>query len=179
MRGKGSVTPKGLVRMNYYSEHNKDIRDAVLKLLGGGCTNAKRVNFSVSYSQNRKRSIVVIELVPCSTIHGLIFIYTRSLSLYDAFSYRNKRFLRIRPSGDALKLINQMNKFILSKIPTFSPISLRRIKEESGSSDSGDQLKKQQIQKLKDRNRIEKEVSRGLRNQIKALRDRERRARSH
>ena len=161
--------------MNFYTEHHPEIRDAVVKLLRGGFPNVKRVNFSVSYAQNRKISIVTVELVPVSVTHGLIFFYTRSLRLMDAFSYRNGRFFRITRSGEALKLIDLINKFILTKIPRLSPIALRRIKEDS-SSDGGDDLKKQQIQHLKDKNRIEQDVSRSLRNQIKSLRTRVRRA---
>ena len=162
--------------MNFYTEHNPEIRQAVVKLLRGGFPNVKRVNFSVSYAQNRKISIVTVELVPVSVTHGLIFFYTRSLRLVDSFSYRNGRFYRIARTGDALKLINLINKFILTKLPRLSPIALRRIKEESGRSDGGDELKKQQIQHLKDKNRIEQDVSRSLRNQIKGLRSRVRRA---
>jgi hypothetical protein len=157
--------------MNFFSENNKELRELVLQLLGGRFSNAKRVNFSVSYAQNRKLSTVVIEVSPCSTVHALIFFYTRSLRLLDAINYRNRRYFRITRSGDALKRIDRINKFILSKIPKLSPIALRRIREED-DSDGSDELMKQQIQHLKDKNRIEQDVSRSLRNQIKGLRSR-------
>jgi hypothetical protein len=163
--------------MNFYSENNNELRELVLKLLGGGLPSVKRINFSVSYSQNRKLSIVTIEAAPRATIQALIFIYSRSLSLYDAIGYRGRRFYRINRSGDSLKRLDKINQFILKKIPRTSPIAIRKIKEGS-VSDTGDEMKDQQIQHLKDRNRIEKETNRSLRNQMKALRARQTRERA-
>ena len=157
--------------MNYYSENNNEVRELVLKLLGGGLSNVKRINFSVSYSQNRKLSVVTIEASPSPTIQGLIFFYSRSLKLYDAIAYRGRQFRRINRSGDSLKRMDRINRFILEKIPRFSPIAIRKIKEAS-TSDSGNELKDQQIQRLKDRLRIQQDTNQGLRNQLKALRDR-------
>jgi hypothetical protein len=163
--------PRRRTSMNYYDDNSHDVRDLVLKLLGAGLTNVKRINFSVSYSQNRKLSAVIIEPSPSSTIQALIFFYTRSLRLYDAIGYRGRRLYRINRSGDSLKRLDRLNQFILKKSPRFSPISIRKIKEET-NSDIGDELKDQQIQRLKDRLQIEKDNNRSLRNQMKVLRTR-------
>jgi len=165
---------KETFEMNYFSD-NSEVRELVLKLLGGGFSNAKRINFSVSYAQNRKLSIITIEAYPSSTIHALIFIYTRSLRLFDVLAYRGRLFRRINRSGDALKRLDRINQFILKKIPRLSPIAIKRIKEGS-NRDSSNDLKTQQIQHLKDRIRIEKESNRSLRNQLKALRARQNRS---
>lgn len=158
--------------MNFFSENNPELRELVLKLLGGGFSSARRINFSVSYSQPRKMSVITIEAYPASAIHALIFFYTRSLRLFDAIVYRQRMFRRINRSGDSLKRLDYINRFILKKLPTFSPIANRRIKE---ASTSGDEVKDQQIQHFKDRIRIAQETNRSLRNQLKALRARQKR----
>ncbi len=155
--------------MNFYSETNNEVRQAVLSLLGEGFENAKRINFSISYSQNRKLSIVTIEISPSALIHGLIFFYTRGLKLYDAIVYRNKRFARLNRSGDSLQRIDRINRFLLDKLPNYSPVALKKIKETASGDDDAKDL---QIQRLKDRLEITTATNRSLRNQIKALRAR-------
>ena len=157
--------------MNYVSENNREIRELVLNLLGSGFSNAKRINFSVSYSQSRKLSVITVEVSPSSTIHALLFFYTRAFSLYDAFIYKSRTFHRLSGVGGSLARMDEINRFMLEKLPRYNPIAARKIAEETGSKCDAE-LKDQQIQRMKDRLRIEKDSNQSLRNQLKALRAR-------
>jgi hypothetical protein len=163
--------------MNFYSEHNAKIDNDVHELLGMDSQGSKRINFAVSYSQNRKLSVVVIEVSPSTIIHSLVFFYTRGLTLLDAWRYRNRQFQRIPRGGDSLQRIDRLNKFILMMIPEYAPVGPRRISEADSVTTADNDRKDQQIQRLKDRIRVEQDISRGLRNQIKTLRANQKRER--
>jgi hypothetical protein len=158
--------------MNYYSENNKELKEAVASLLSISTAAFRRVNFGVSYSQNRKMSMVTIEVYPSSTLQGIILVYTRGLKLYDALTYRSKRFFRISQHRKSLQHLDRITQYLSERIPQFNPVSPRKIDEESDEKDKLEK-KDQQIQQLKDRNRIEKDVSRSLRNQMRVLRARD------
>ena len=161
--------------MNFFSQGNEQIKNDVQDLLGKHFPEAVRVNFGVAYSQNRKLSVVVIEMAPCSIVHSLIFFYTRGLVLYDAWYYRGMTFHRLGRGGDPFNRLDRLNKFILGKIPKYSPLAPREIKESSLDS-SSDKRKDEEIQRLKDRLRIQQDSNRSLRNQLKTSREREKRA---
>ncbi len=151
--------------MNYFSTDN-DLIKSVAHLLGYGHSRAERVNFGVSYSQNRRLSIVTVELAPTVNLHSLIYIYTRGQALYDVLAVKNKRYYRVNQKGDEAEHVGRINKLVMEDIPKRNPINARELDE---NDDSMMQLKDNQIQHLKDRLRIEQERSRSLRNQIKAL----------
>jgi hypothetical protein len=154
-----------------YTTTNREFRESVLELIGTGFTNATKINLGVSYSQNRKLSIVMIEVSPSPIIHSLIFFYTRGLELHDVLCYRQKRFIRVNRSGDAFENVDRINRYLLKHLPKASPIAPKKIDEQTGRNrDVG--IKDEQIQRLKDRIRIHIETNRSLRNQIKFLKDR-------
>lgn len=153
--------------MNYYSEDLELIK-SVAKLLGDGFSMAERVNFGVSYSQNRRLSIVTIELMPTASIHSLIYFYSRGLTLYDVVAYKNKRYFKVNRGSKEFGDVEKINQIVLKYIPKRNPINSREIQEDD---DSMLQLKDEQIQHLKDRLRISAETLRSLRNQIKILKN--------
>lgn len=153
--------------MNYYS-NDKDLIKSVAKLLGDGFSMAERVNFGVSYSQSRKLSVVVVELMPTASIHSLIFFYSRGMTLYDVVAFKNKRYYKVNRGNKEFGDVEKINQIVMKDIPKRNPINARGLDE---NDDSMMQLKDNQIQHLKDRLRIEQERSRSLRNQIKALRN--------
>ena len=127
---------------------------------------AERVNFGVSYSQNRKLSVVTVELSPTASIHSLIYIYSRSLTLYDVLAFKNKRYFKVSRGSKESEHVERINKVVMKDIPKRNPINARELDEDD---ESMMQLKDNQIQHLKDRLRIEQERSRSLRNQLKRL----------
>ncbi|MGD0036480.1 MAG: hypothetical protein ABSC53_04215 [Bacteroidota bacterium] len=153
--------------MNYYTT-NEDVLESVKKLLGGGFSDAKQVNFGVAYSHNRKMSVVVIELSPSTIVNSLLFFYSKGMTLYDVFSYKSKSCFRVAQSGQSVKHIDRINKFLMNGIQRYNPIAQRKIEEEM-NSETEIETKDNQIQHLKDRLSIEQEKNRSLQNQIKAL----------
>jgi hypothetical protein len=160
--------------MNYTSE-NTDLRSWVLSLLGDGFESTRSVSIGVSYGQGRRLTVIVVEVAPTSIVHGLLFFYSRGLRLFGAYVCRNNRFFRISRSKDALQKVDAVNRHLMKSIPKSNPISPRKIREDGASEDSDDR-QDAEIQKLKDqnriqreRNRIEKDMAKSLRNQIKVL----------
>jgi len=156
--------------MNYFTT-NKDVLDSVLKLLGSGFSDARQVNFGVSYTQNRKMSVIVIEVSPSTIVHSLIFFYSKGMMLYDVFSYKSKSCFRVLQSGQSFKHVDKINKFLMNGIQKYNPIAQRKIEEEM-NSETEIETKDNQIQHLKDRTSIEQGKNRSLQNQIKALKAR-------
>jgi hypothetical protein len=115
--------------MNYFSR-NSEIRQSVLRLLGGGFTSATQVSIAVSYAQSRRWSMIEVELSPSSVVHSLIFIYNWNLALHDVLIYRNKRYVRAVQSGAAFKLIEGINQFLWSRIPRYNPVGGARYEIE-------------------------------------------------
>jgi hypothetical protein len=152
--------------MNYVTTIPK-VRDAVMQLLGTGFSDAQKVHIGVTYSQTRKLSIIIIEVSPTPIIHSLIFFYSRNMTLSDVLFYRNKRYVRIGQGGKAFKCVDFINRFLLNKIPRYSPYIQKKIEEEANSEIES---KDNQIQHLKDMLRIQRDTNQSLRNQIKALR---------
>ena len=154
--------------MNYFTT-NTEFRDSVLKLLGGGFSNVTKISIGVSYSQLRKMSVVEIEVFPSSIVHSLIFFYSRTLRLYDVICYKNRRYFRVSQQGSSFKLVDKINRFLMTKIPKSNPLSQRKIYEDA---DEENNMKDYQIQHLKDRLRIEQDTNRSLRNQLKVKKSR-------
>ena len=167
--------------MNYYST-DIDLRQSVASLLKLSPETVKRVNISISYSQNRKKSIVTIEVSPSSTIQALFFVYTRSLTLFDVFSYRSKSVYRISRNARTVQHIDRINRLLLTRVANASLIAPKNITEDD---DEQEKLKQKdlQMQQLKDKNRldrerarIEKNVTKSLRTQLQALKSRKKMA---
>jgi hypothetical protein len=157
--------------MNYFSR-DEDIKQSVLKLLGGGFSKKiERVNFGVAYSQNRKLSVIIIEVAPSSIIHSIVLFYTKGVVLYDAVTFKNKRFFRIVRGTKAFGQVEKISEMLLKEIPKSNPYMARELDEEV-DLDSRLQMKNAQIQHLKDRLRIEAGKNQNLRNQIKVLKHR-------
>ncbi len=160
--------------MNYTSE-NKDLRRWALSLLGDGFESTRSVSIGVSYGQGRRLTVIVVEVAPTSIVHGLLFFYSRGLRLFGAYVCRSNRFYRISRSKDALQKIDAVNRYLFQRIPKSCPIAPRQIREDEPSEDL-DNGKDAEIQRLKDQNRIERErgrierdVVKGLRTQLKLL----------
>ena len=164
--------------MNYYTENNTEIRNAVAALLKCDESSIGRVTFAVSYPHNNRASVVTIEASPESTIRGLFFIYNQDEELCDVLSCRDKVFFRVNGSSENLRCIDRINHLLLKVESDVNPLTPRAMVEDSDGQDNKEKIDTQ-IQQLKDKNRIERErnrsekaVSQGLRNQLKALRAR-------
>ena len=165
--------------MNFYTEDNQEIIAAVAALLKIQQPSIKRVTFAVSYPQSRKPSVVTIEVSPLSTLQCLLFIYARGRTLYDVIAYRSKRFVRVNRAGEAVQHIDHINRYLLTHVANVSPYAPKNITEEDDDEQQKLQQKDQQIQQLKDKNRldrerarIEKNVTKNLRSQLQALKSR-------
>lgn len=152
--------------MNYYTT-NHDVLDSVKSIIGSGFSDAKQVNIGVEYSQNRKMSVIVIELSPSTIVNSLVFFYSKGLALYDVISYKSKHFVRVAQSGQSFKHVDRINKFLMNGIAKYNPIAQRKIAEET-DSDNEIQSKENQIIRLKDLLRIQRDTNASLRNQVKA-----------
>lgn len=151
--------------MNFTSK-NSELRKEVEGLIGEKLSNDGIVNFSVSYSQNHKLSLVVIELSRTAVLHSLIFIYTRGLTLYDVQRYKNKMFHRINFNGHDMKKISFINDFILRNINRSNPVPDRKLKEVVVDN-MKDDVKDFQIKRLRDQMKILRDQIQSLRNQLK------------
>jgi hypothetical protein len=152
--------------MNYFTTQ-KDVLESVKKLLGSGFSDATQVNFGVTYSQNRKMSVVVIELSPSAIVNSILFIYSKGLALYDVISYKSKHYVRVTQSGQSFRHIDRINKFLMNGIAKYNPIAQRKIEEDANSEI---ETKDNQIIRMKDLLRITRDTNQSLRNQVKALR---------
>jgi len=157
--------------MNFYTEDNIEIIAAVAALLMTEQSSIKRVTFAVSYPQNRRPSVITIEVSPSPTLQCLLFIYTRGRTLYDVISYRSKRFVRVSKNREAVQHIDRINHYLLTHVANVMPYAPKNIHEED---DEQEKLKQKdlQMQQLKDRNRVDKNTIQSLRSQMKTLRAR-------
>ena len=152
--------------MNFYST-NKDLLNGLSKMFHISLTKDMRINYSVSYSQKRRLSIVIIELSYTPIVHSLIFFYNRGISLYDVILYDRRKIIRRGPSG-LLKYIDKINKQILKNIPRINRIYHYRIREnEEGRRE--DKLNDIENDNLKNKLRLSKDTISSLRRQIKNL----------
>lgn len=156
--------------MIYYSTDPKTIK-MVNDIFDNELPSEGRVNFSVAYSQNRRMSIVVVEMSRTPIVHALMFFYNRSFGLYDVIRYKQKQWKRLGSSGSSIDEIHQLNKLILKKIPRSNQQGERKIKENL-LIEAECFLQDSQISKLKDQIRILKDQNQSLRNQIKFLKKR-------
>ncbi len=114
--------------MNFETD-NQEIYQAMEDVFGNLPNNSK-INFAADYSQNRKLTAVNVQVENAPYVHGLIFIYSRSIALFDVLKYRNKTVFRQGQLGKLTPQINLINKFILKHIPHMNQLSQRKIKEE-------------------------------------------------
>ena len=126
-----------------------------------------RINYSVSYSQKRRLSIVIIELSYTPIVHSLIFFYNRGISLYDVILYDRRKIVRRGPSG-LLKYIHKINKQILKNIPRINRIYHYRIRENEEGTRI-DKLNDIKNDNLKNKLRLSKDTISSLRREIKNL----------
>ncbi|TSA19510.1 hypothetical protein D4R75_08935 [bacterium] len=158
--------------MNFFTETNEEIKTAVAALLNAELSSIKRVTFAVSYPQNRKPSVVTIEVSPSPTLQCLLFIYTRGRTLYDVISYRSKRFVRVSKNREAIEHIDRINHYLLTHVANVMPYAPKSIHEEDNDEQEKLKQKDLQLQQLKDRNRVDKNTIQSLRSQMKMLRQR-------
>jgi len=74
-------------------------------------------------------------------------------------------------SKNTLKQIERIDQFLSQELPNTGSLARRDIAEDSKTNDEVER-KKQEIQRLKDRVRIEREINRSLRNQMKTIKAR-------
>lgn len=151
--------------MNFFTT-NKQVLEAMSTIFDQKFASNSKVNFAVSYSENRKMTMVVVQVVRAGFYHGLILVFTNSLTLYSVIKF-NKNY--IRNYGIFSKHsppVDIIRKFIFRNIPPYNPLPVRKLKE--GDGDETD-LK---IEKLKNQIGQLKNSSRGYRDEINNLRKR-------
>ena len=122
-------------------------------------------------------TMVVVQVVRAGFYHGLILVFTNSLTLYSVIKF-NKNLLFLIKLSSFEPFINIIcfskrsppvdiiRKFIFRNIPPYNPLPVRKLKE--GDGDETD-LK---IEKLKNQIGQLKNSSRGYRDEINNLRKR-------
>ena len=150
--------------MNFYSK-NKYLLDGMSKMFNISLTKDMRINYAVSYAQNRRVTIVLVELTYSPIIHSLIFFYNRGLSLYDVILYDRRKIIRKGPAG-LIKYIHKINKQILKNIPRINRIYSYKLREnEEGSRE--EEFQEIEIDKLKNQLRLSKDTISSLRRELK------------
>jgi hypothetical protein len=156
--------------MNYYTQ-NKEVLKAMETIFEQKFAANSRIIFSVAYSQHRKMSMVIVQVESAGFSHALILIFTISLALYDVVKY-NKSY--VRKYGIMSKYsppVDTIKKFIFKNVPTYIPITIRKLKEDV--ADDKDDFKienlKNQIEQLKNKNRAYRDEIQNLRSRITLL----------
>ncbi len=152
--------------MNFYSK-NKYLMNGLSKLFGIPLADDMRINYSVSYSQKRRISIVLVELAYTPIVHSLIFFYNRGISLYDVILYDRRKIVRKGSTG-FIKHIHKINKQILRNIPRINRILSYKLREDKEGSRE-DKFDKLEIEKLKNELRLSRDTISSLQRQIKLL----------
>lgn len=132
--------------------------------LFGKSPNSKVVNMAVDYSQGRKLTSVSVQIEGYPLFHSLIFIYNRSVQLYDVLKYKSHTVYRMGQLTQISPQIEIINKFILKHIPHINPQNSRKLNEDSEISDS-------QIEILRSENKMLKDKIQSLRSQMDSFRD--------
>lgn len=157
--------------MNFYST-DKILLEKMSKYFRIPLTDSMKINYSVSYSQMRRLSIVTLELTNTHIIHSLIFFYTRSFGLYDVIYYRQKKMIR-NIDSKFIKYIHRINKKILKNIPKINKHNYSKLKEVNEDSRKNE-MKDIEIENLKNKLRHSKDTVSSLRNQIKTMKEKNR-----
>lgn len=162
--------------MNYYTDDNPDIIAAVAGLLKCEESSIEHVKVAVSNPNNGNDIVMTLEIYPVPTLDALFFIYTGGKTLHDVIAFRGKRFARVNRNGESAEHIDRLNNYLLKHVTDALPGASKEIYTEDDEQDKLRQ-KDQQIKQLQNRNRldrervrIEKDVAKSLRQQIKTLR---------
>ena len=152
--------------MNFETD-NQEIYQAMEDVFGNLPNNSK-INFAADYSQNRKLTAVNVQVENAPYVHGLIFIYSRSIALFDVLKYRNRTVYRQGQLGKLTPQINLINKFILKHIPHMNQLSQRKIKEDVAEDKEDFKIDnlKNQIEQLKNKNRSYRDEIQNLKDRI-------------
>jgi len=160
--------------MNFETKNVK-VYEALTDIFGS-LPNTSRVIFAVDYSQNRKLTAVIVQVENAPYYHGLIFFYTRSITLYDVVKYKNKTLYRLGQLSQLVPQIKLINKFILKNIPHMNPLAQRKLREDADAVDTdfkNDNLKNQ-LEQCKNKNRSFRDQIANLKGKIKILNDKNR-----
>ncbi|HEX2866976.1 MAG TPA: hypothetical protein VHO03_08025 [Ignavibacteriales bacterium] len=148
--------------MNFFTKNENIL--AKMEEIFGKSSNSNLVNFSGDYSQGRKLTSVSVQIEGFPLYHSLIFIYNRSVQLYDVLKYKNHTVYRMGQLTQVTPQIEAINNFILKNIPHVNPQNSRKLNEDSEINDS-------QIEILKSENKMLKGKIQSLRSQMDSLRD--------
>jgi hypothetical protein len=154
-----------------YSTDNTDIKKAMETIFDTKLPQNSKVNFSISYSQQRKLSMVVVQIDGLNFYHALILIYTKSLNLYDVVRY-NKSY--VRKYGLMSKLtppVTIIKNYVSKNIPSYNPLTNRKLKEDMAADTDDFKIEhlKNQIEQLKNKNRSYRDEIQNLKDRISLL----------
>jgi len=157
--------------MNFVTD-NKEVYEALDDIFDS-LPNTSKVNFAVDYSQNRKISSVTVQVENAPYVHGLIFIYSRSVNLFDVLKYRNKTVYRQGQLTQLTPQIILINKFILKNIPHMNPMAQRKLKEDVAvdNIDFKHDSLENSLERCKNKNRSYRDDIQNLKDKIKILND--------
>jgi len=152
--------------MNYYTQ-NKEVLTAMENIFGQKFARNSKVNFAVSYSENRKMTMVLVQVVGIGSYHGLILVFTYSLTLFSVIKFNKNNVRSYGIFSKHSPPVEIIKKFIFRNIPPYNPLTVRKLRE--GDNDDKIDFKiehlKNQIEQLKNKNR-------SYRDEIKNLKDR-------
>jgi hypothetical protein len=156
-----------------YSTDNTEIKKAMEIIFDTKLPQNSKVNFSISYPQQKKQSFVVVQVDGLNFYHALILVYTKSLSLYDVVKY-NKSY--VRKYGILSKLtppVTTIKNYVSKYIPSYNPLTNRKLKE--GIAADTDDFKIEQLQNqiehLKNKNRSYRDEIQNLKSRIALLKE--------
>lgn len=155
--------------MNFETKNVK-VYEALTDIFGS-LPNTSKVIFAVDYSQNRKLSAVIVQVENASYYHGLIYFYTRSITLYDVVKYKNKTLFRLGQLSQLVPQIKMINKFILKNIPHTNPLAQRKLREDAVDIELKNDSLKNSLEQCKNKNRSFRDQIANLKGKIKILND--------
>lgn len=160
-----------------YSTDNTEIKKAMETIFNTKLSQNSKVNFSVSYSQQRKLSMVVVQVDGLNFYHALILVYTKSLSLYDVVKY-NKSY--VRKYGILSKLtppVTLIKNYVSKNIPSYNPLTNRKLREDFAVDNVDLKIEnlKNQIEQLKNKNRSYRDEIQNLKDRISLLNKKQKR----
>ncbi len=154
-----------------YSTDNTEIKKAMEIIFDTKLPQNSKVNFSISYPQQRKQSFVVVQVDGLNFYHALILVYTKSLSLYDVVKY-NKSY--VRRYGILSKLtppVTLIKNYVTKFIPSHNPLTNKKLKEDNAADNNDFRIEqmKNQIEQLKNKNRSYRDEIQNLKSRITLL----------
>lgn len=156
--------------MNYFT-HNKNILEAMEVIFATKFPANSKVNIAITYSHHRKMSMAILQIEDANFYHALILVFTKSLTLYDVVKYYKAYVRKYGIMSRYSPPVEVIKRFIFKNIPTYNPLSNRKLKENEAADNDIIRIEKlkNQIDHLKNKNRFYRDEIAHLKDNIKLL----------